>query len=203
MREVKWWNLAPTSWHKFVSWGLGGFSHQISERSYHTHDLELIRKKEESNGQGPRLPRSRPPSSKLYVQEDFIHWLETPMYKWLFPGCVRCIEQWEMYVRILGAWLRRVDCIETKAEFRDLGTKVWEQMERNFASGATPKMIDLWIPKSSLSMAGKWCSVQGNHSPALHLAQVLGFLSALFEDQGGSSQDSCHTWLWIIQTGLQ
>lgn len=71
------------------------------------------------------------------------------------PGYAGCFEQWEMYVRILGAWLRRVDCIETKAEFRDLGTKVWEQMERNFASGATPKMIDLWIPKSSLSMAGK------------------------------------------------
>lgn len=91
MREVKWWNLAPTSWHKFVSWGLGGFSHQISERSYHTHDLELIRKKEESNGQGPRLPRSRPPSSKLYVQEDFIHWLETSMYKWLFPRIRRML----------------------------------------------------------------------------------------------------------------
>ena len=40
-----------------------------------------------------------------------------------FPGYAGCFEQWEMYVRILGAWLRRVDCIETKGRIRGPGYK--------------------------------------------------------------------------------
>lgn len=54
---------------------------------------------------------------------------------------------------------------------------------RGTANGAKPKATELWIPKSLLSMVGKRCSVQGNHSPALGLAQMLGALRGPFEEQ--------------------
>lgn len=43
-----------------------------------------------------------------------------------------------------------------------------------------------------------------SQSHALYLAQMLRVLNGLLEEhQGGTSQDSCHSWFWIMQVDLQ
>lgn len=134
---ANWSSLTPRSWHRFVSWGLGGFVHQIPEKdiilgahntwlgAHYKIRVKWIRTRD---SQGT----DKPPSPKPYPQEYFMTirdiqiWVIFPRLCWV-PWAAGNIGQDSGDETEEGGPVQR-----REAEFGDLGTKVWEQTEGNF-----------------------------------------------------------------------